>query len=140
MHLYKYSDTLSREVILAWFMHDLIEEWDEVWWLILKKHGQYIYNLVLANSKDMNIYDKEKQLKDIVTRCAHIWRDALIIKAADVYDNIMYVDETKYERTSQVARGVYIWKELIKHEDMFEDHPLYMSMKELLEKNDVILP
>ena len=137
MHLYMYKDSLSREVILAWFMHDLIEEWDEVWGLILEKYGQYIYDLVLANSKDMNISDKQKQLKDILLRCAEIWRDALIIKAADVYDNIMYVDETKYEPQPQIERGVYIWKNLMRYEDMFENHPLYIAMKELVGENGV---
>lgn len=87
--IYLYENGYDREVTLGGLLHDVIEdtriEEDE----LRKLFGNEVTELVLANSKNLNL-TKEEQGEDLISRCAEFSENALIIKATDILDNIKY--------------------------------------------------
>lgn len=104
----------SVEIIIAGFLHDVIEEGDG-YEEIKNLFGENIYDLVLVNSKDKSISDWYKQATVLISKVAAHSEDALIVKAADVLDNFVYRfnsnNEFPKEKVSHLA------KQIFKHSD-----------------------
>jgi len=97
----------SRDVVIAWYLHDIIEDSQVSPESISSIFGQNVLEIVLANSKNPNI-EKENILQDMVARCHVYWKDAMIVKSADVIDNYHFYKkiwaESEVERTIFQAR------------------------------------
>jgi (p)ppGpp synthase/HD superfamily hydrolase len=85
-----YEMGYPRDIVLAGFLHDLLEDTPVGSDQIESQFGKRVLEIVKANSKDPSIKDSHEKRKDMVVRCAATGSDALIVKIADVVDNFKY--------------------------------------------------
>ena len=71
-------------------LHDVLEDSDVKIGEVEAKFGKKIAKLVEANSFDESIEDKTERYKENFERCRKVGKDALIVKAADIFDNTDY--------------------------------------------------
>lgn len=119
MTLYEYN--YSEDIVVAGFLHDILEDTDVKKDVIQKKFGKYVTDLVVANSFDLNIKDSEKRYIDIFERCIKKGEDALIIKTADLLDNLPYYnwpDDTYAKK--KIAFFIHKAKPFIFQEALFQ--------------------
>lgn len=86
----------GEEVTIAGILHDVLEDTEVTGDELVEEFGPEILRLVEANSHDRTIEDEEDWYVDVFDRCYSAGREALMIKAADFYDNLDYyglVDE-----------------------------------------------
>jgi len=111
----------EKDVVVAGFLHDALEEEVITPEQLEEKYGVRVLNIVEANSKDRSIKDKEEKIRDIVARCSEVGKDALVVKAADIYDNYLYFkrigDEENVEYDRMQAR--ILLKDLDYSDDLF---------------------
>ena len=87
---YLYEKNYSKDIILAWFLHDILEWTGIDKQTIENEFGNNILKLILANSKDDSIIDEEEKINELIMRCVQNWQDALIIKTADIIDSFKW--------------------------------------------------
>ena len=87
--LYQYD--YSEEVVIAAILHDLLEDTSITKEDIKIKFGESIANIVSAISFDSNIKDKLEQARIMFQNCIDYGIEAVILKCADLIDNIDYV-------------------------------------------------
>lgn len=87
---YLYENGYSRDIVLAGFLHDMLEmtEVDEE--LIRSEFGDEVLRLVKSSTKDDTITDGEEKIIELVKRCIANGEEALIIKAADILDSFKF--------------------------------------------------
>lgn len=84
-------DLWYDEDIVIWaLLHDLIEDSSITYENIIDRFWDKIAKLVKDNSYDNSIEDEISQYKDLFKRCKEWWKDSLIVKAWDIYDNSYY--------------------------------------------------
>ncbi|MBU2416356.1 HD domain-containing protein [Patescibacteria group bacterium] len=88
LHLYNLG--YDKDIIIVAILHDVIEDTDLETKEVETKFGKKIARLVEANSFDENIEDKTARYKENFERCRKAGKDALIVKAADFFDNVDY--------------------------------------------------
>jgi len=124
----------GKEIVIAAILHDVIEDTDTKIEEVKSKFGDRVAKLVEANSFDKNIEDKTERYKENFERCRKAGRDALIVKAADFFDNVDYYG---FASTDELAKRLL---EKLKYfidnsKDELEDEALY---KELIMKYERI--
>ena len=82
---YKYSD----EIIIAGYLHDIIEDTNIQPELIQKKFGKKILKLIELNTFDISIENKIDSYEELFSRCKDN-KLALFVKSADLLDNSYY--------------------------------------------------
>ena len=88
--VYLYERGYSDDVILAGILHDAIE-WSPVNILLLREEfGDTVVRLILANTKDRTIRDKNEITRELIQRCIQNGQDALIVKTADIIDSFTW--------------------------------------------------
>lgn len=118
-----YSSGYSRDIVIASILHDLLEDTDVTYDNLVMQYGAHIANIVKAVTFDSKINDKLEQAKDMFQNCLKFGYEALIIKCADLLDNIHYV--------SCVANVKERTKLLLKYE-------LFLNMAEDVLKNEIV--
>jgi len=86
----------GEEVTVAGVLHDVLEDTDVTGEELAEEFGLEVQRLVEANSHDKAIEDEENWYIEVFDRCYQAGTEALIIKAADFFDNLdyyEYVDE-----------------------------------------------
>ena len=86
-----YSQGYSRKIVLAAILHDLIEDTDTTKEELEEKYGKEIADIVDAVSFDPNIESETERTRKMFERCIECGKDALIVKCADLLDNIYFV-------------------------------------------------
>jgi len=81
-----YDDLVVKSAIL----HDLLEDTDIKANDILKEFGEDVLSVVSAVSMNMEIEDYKKRYVDMFSRTLIVGRAAVLVKAADLYDNSQY--------------------------------------------------
>jgi len=102
----------SVEIIIAGFLHDVIEEGNGFEDLE-NLFGNKIYNLILANTKDKSLKDWPSQYEDLIARTAACGEDALIVKAADILDNFVCVFQV--DNAQGKEKVIYLAKQIFKY-------------------------
>lgn len=97
-----YEQNYSRDIVLAGVLHDALEWSCITEEMITKEFGDRITTLVHACTKDDSIKDPKQKIDELIGRCAHEGRDALIVKAADILDSFAY-----YTRTNNTKELLY---------------------------------
>jgi (p)ppGpp synthase/HD superfamily hydrolase len=88
--VYLYENGYKQDVVLAGVLHDVIE-WSLAREQILRNEfGDKVAKLVVANTKDDLIINKEEKTNELIQRCIKNGQDALIIKAADIMDSFKW--------------------------------------------------
>jgi len=80
----------QKDVVIGGILHDIIEDTSIDLKDIQDNFGMEVAELVEANSFNPEIADKEKQYQKSYANCLKKGKDALIIRAADVYQNTFY--------------------------------------------------
>jgi len=94
MHLYKLD--YSKDIVISGILHDLLEDTDVSFDALKEKFGDKIARLVQACSFDAGIKDKKEQYNEVFARCYKEGKEALIIKIADLIDNLPYMLDSQY--------------------------------------------
>jgi len=80
----------AKEIVIAGFLHDLIEDTDCKIEEIKEEFGEKVAMLVTACTFDRNIKDYQKRWQKLITNLKQVGRDALIIKLVDQTENLPY--------------------------------------------------
>lgn len=80
----------SRDVVIAALLHDLLEDTSIKPSAIEKKFGKKIFNLVKSCTFDEKIKNKTERYKRNFERAKKAGKEALIIRAADLWANSDY--------------------------------------------------
>ena len=86
-----YYNGYDRNIVLAGALHDLIEDTDITKEDITKIYNEDIANIVACVSFKADIKDRYMQAKEMFDRCVSFGYPALIVKCADLLNNINYV-------------------------------------------------
>lgn len=101
--LYLQQHGASGEVVLAGLLHDAVEDTSAGVEEVKALFGTRVAELVAAMTVNEAL-DSQMGSRDSVDRCSHLGRDALLIKAADLVDNLrFYLSEANSERLGQLA-------------------------------------
>lgn len=87
--LYLQRRGCSKEVILAGLLHDAVEDTHVTVGQIEEKFGRGVAAFVEAKTFDENLPSGERS-RDSIDRCKLLGRNALLIKAADLVDNLRF--------------------------------------------------
>lgn len=88
--VYLYENDYAQDIVLAGVLHDAIE-WSKIGEQELRdEFGDNLVKLVLANTKNDSIADKEEKINELIRRCVQNGQDALIVKAADILDSFKW--------------------------------------------------
>jgi (p)ppGpp synthase/HD superfamily hydrolase len=85
-----FSKTKSLEAAQAGILHDIIEDTEVTTEMLSKYFSDNVALLVQACSVDPSIADQEKALRLVIRNVAQHGEEALMIKVADIYDNLHY--------------------------------------------------
>lgn len=128
---YLYEHSYKKEVVIAGFLHDMLEDGNGVTTEILtEKFGTEVTRLVMASSKDFNITDKGQQKIELIERCVKEGEDALIVKAADILDNTKHYKkvDNKDELENHCYGNIDLMRERIPHN--FHD-PIFEKLRDI---------
>lgn len=99
---YLYENWYSEAICLAGLLHDIIEDTNVTKEELKEKYWEEVYDLVMANTKNMDIADKEERNRDMINRCSQS-EEALIIKCTDIMDNYKY--RTRHWNMKEIERA-----------------------------------
>ncbi len=87
----------EEDIVISAALHDLIEDTDITYEDIKNMYDKKIADIVKAVSFNKNIEDKYLQAEEMFNRCVECGREALIVKCADLNDNIDFLPFAKKE-------------------------------------------
>lgn len=85
-----HSDGYEPEVVIAGYLHDVVEDGDVEVADISKLFGANVASIVAANTKDIRLTDKTERRRKLIKQCLAHSEKAAIVKAADILDNYAY--------------------------------------------------
>ena len=98
----------SRDIVLAGLLHDILEDTNYPSEDLQKHFGVNVAKIVQAATLALSISDKREQNMDVFLRCRSAGFDALIVKCADILDNIDYFVPTPgYEAMAEILMQKY---------------------------------
>jgi len=93
VHLYELG--YSENIIISAILHDLLEDTEVTYDELKDEYQEEIANIIKSVSFDPNITDKKEQAKILFENCIKQGYEAMIIKCADIYDNMNYIHFVK---------------------------------------------
>lgn len=88
--VYLYYHGYPEDVVLAGLLHDVIEWSDATEEMVRDEFGKNVLKLILANTKDDTIEDKQEKTAELIQRCVKNGIDALIVKISDILDSFKW--------------------------------------------------
>lgn len=85
-----YFHGYATNIVIAGFLHDIIEDTDVTEQEIFEDFGVEVANIVKANTKNTKIQEKKIRNDELIKRCLETSEKASIVKAADILDNYKY--------------------------------------------------
>lgn len=79
----------GRETVLAGFLHDAVEDAGVTVQQLEARFGRRVAQLVEANTEDSALGRLERP-REVIDRCRRFGREALLVKAADLEDNLAF--------------------------------------------------
>lgn len=137
LHSFKVSMSLyalgyGRDIVLSAILHDLIEDTGTTREDIAELYGEEIAGIIAAVSFDAGIEDVLEQAKDMFGRCISFGRKALIVKCADLLDNIAFVHLPAPAEQEKLLRKYSLFLEI--SEAHIGDEPIYGQLAKRFEK------
>lgn len=127
----------SEDIQIAGLLHDALEDTSMSEELIETMFGKNVLDIVKANSKDTSIENKKEMLKDIVMRCSQVWDSALIVKAADVYDNFLFYKQQ--ENSHEIARCQFLANLTFQYKNEKLQTEIFDKLKEVVDFENSII-
>jgi len=119
-----------REMVLAGFLHDLLEDTDVSADQIEAQFGKRVLEIVQANSRDASIPDPHMRKKDVILRSIQTGSDALTVKLADIVDNFKYY--TSLNDKAGLEYGTELGNLILEHLPKGFKDPLLDELKAFL--------
>ena len=88
--------------------------------------------LVLANTKDDSIEDKEEKTRELIKRCVAQGQEALTIKTADILDSFRFYTEIHNE--SELAYCKRNAEAILKYKSNDWEDPIFEELRSWAEK------
>lgn len=101
-----YSTASAPEVVLAGFLHDILEDTSCTADQIESLFGAEVRRLVEANTKDRAIADATTRREELIRRCVANGDNACLVKAADILDNLGYYRGRMHSKGIQYAESL----------------------------------
>lgn len=119
-----YRDIPIRAAIL----HDLLEDTDVTFDELKAKFGLQIANCVASLTHDMKISNPVERYRDLFTRTVNYGKDACLVKAADLLDNMRYFGlvEDKNKKEELTGKVEYF----IEYAKVLLDEPILRMLKD----------
>ncbi len=105
-----YELDYSKDIVISGILHDLLEDTNISYEDICNSFDDKIARCVLAITFNSKISDKLEQARKMFLNCIKFGNEALIVKCADLLDNIKYVN---------LVDDVEVKNNLFKKYDMF---------------------
>lgn len=122
-----YDRGYEKHVVVAGFLHDLVEDTDVTADQIRSRFGDDVANIVGATSYDDDIDDYLERHLDIYDRCFALGRPAVAVKAADLLDNSDYYSLGDSERLKR--NGLEKMEYFIEHSEPYiGDEAIYRDL------------
>jgi len=87
--------------------------------------GGEIAKLVLANTKDNSITDKEEKTIELIKRCIQNGQDALVVKAADILDSFKWYsnqdNKNELQHCMRNANAIFKFKPTDFNDKIFDE-------------------
>ena len=100
--VYLYENGYSDDIVLAGFLHDVLEFSPVKEQILEQKFGQNVLKLIKACTKDDSISNAKEKTNELIKRCLDSGQDALIVKTADILDSFKFyssqnnIEQLKY--------------------------------------------
>ena len=78
----------DHDIVIAAILHDILEDTKISSQTIVDNFGLEVLGIITANTFDDTIESKDEQNIEMFNRCKNYGRNALIVKCADISDNI----------------------------------------------------
>lgn len=124
-----YELNYSRNIVIAAVLHDLIEDSDVTEKEIEAGFGKEISDLVSALSFDPKIEDKREQTQEHFNRIRTFGKSAALIKTADLYCNLPFVNYVNDFNTHSYLQYKYqLFQDMFA--DLLHNDPMYQAFQE----------
>ncbi len=98
-----------KHIVLAGLLHDILEDTDFSAEDLRRRFGADVASIVSAVTFDPTISSKREQTEELFLRCRHQGFEALVVKCADILDNIDYFIPTPgYEDLASILLDKYL--------------------------------
>jgi len=118
--------------IIVAILHDLLEDTKVASHELQKKFGSKISDCVASLTYNETITDPVARYRDLFTRTVNYGKDACLVKAADLFDNMRYFGLV--ENREKVAELVGKVKYFIDYAKVIQEEPILRMLREHLEK------
>lgn len=119
---------MPRDVVIAGFLHDLVEDTACTVSKIEKSFGKRVAKLVGVSTYDPKIKNYKERWRQAMPNIVKAGKDAMIIKLADNFDNLPYYTQPLHKK----RREEVLWKQkltIISLEKFLKDHDLFKEYK-----------
>lgn len=123
-----YQKWYNADIVLAWYLHDILEDSDIKSDFLIDNFSKNIYEIILANTKNKNI-KKEEINEELIKRCADFWKEALIVKAFDIYDNFLYYK--KENNLSEIQRCKTLYNLIKKYQKQEYNEEIFFLLENI---------
>lgn len=120
-------------VQIAWLLHDSLEDTNISEQLIKDEFWEEVLFIVKANTKNKNL-KKEDILEDMVYRCYLRWKNALVVKSVNVYDNFIFYK--KQNNIKELERCKFLSELILDYKSTLEDNRIISLLEEII-KNKI---
>ena len=133
LHSFKVAEMLyqlgyNKDIVIAAVLHDLIEDTAVTYEQLKIDFGEKIANLVQAVSFNPQIDDYLEQAKDMFGKCIEYGFDAVIIKCADLLQNIDFVQFVDNKKRNELLKKYEMFIEMASN--IIGNTELYKKLKE----------
>lgn len=126
---YLYDNHYSEEIVIGWFLHDILEDTEVTEGEIVSIFWTEVLNLVKANTKNRDL-SKETVNEELIKRCADYSQDAIIIKSADILCNYDYYKRTNNQ--SEIDRCFKLSALVMKYKNSNYEDLILLELAKLL--------
>lgn len=95
----------SDEIVIGAVLHDVLEDTSVTREELQEEFGEKVASMVGALSFDPNIKDRDERGKLGVDKCVGYGKEAMIVKAADMFKNSDYIDFAPDQKTKEYVLG-----------------------------------
>lgn len=125
----------KEHVVVAGFLHDILEDCGVNKEEVSLRFGKEVCVLVLACSYNLQLYKENKGLarKEMLQRVRTYGRDAVVIKVADIIDNLAESKEVNLKQQQHLFNRGQEWLSVAK-EFLENDNALIIKLRSTVEQ------
>lgn len=128
----------KEHVVIAGLLHDILEDCEVKEAEVSARFGKEIYELVLACSYNLQLYQENKDLarKEMLQRVRACGRDAVVIKIADIIDNLVESKEINLKQQQHLFNRGQEWLS-VANDFLENDNPLIIKLRSIIKQTEV---